>query len=269
MDRGENRDWAKMRENFVADAALPFTLRQLRAQMLHPATLTVVAGLTIILTLAGPFGTGEVFAPLPHALYWLGMISVTYLAGTVAGGLTHQAIGHRLPRSGRIALAAMVNALVIGPLVLLVNWALFDDFPEPALPFLATAGALAAVITVILEVLSRQAPRNADTAPPAIFDRLPLDKRGTLLALSVEDHYVRVRTEMGEELILMRLGDAIRETTPVAGLRVHRSHWVALAAIAAARRMGDRAILTLTDGSEVPASRANLPALREAGILPR
>jgi hypothetical protein len=37
------------------------------------------------------------------------------------------------------------------------------------------------------------------------------------VALSVEDHYVRVRTTRGEEMILMRLSDAIRETAPETG----------------------------------------------------
>ena len=93
--------------------------------------------------------------------------------------------------------------------------------------------------------------------------------RGALVALSSEDHYTRIRTTRGEELVLIRLADAIREAEPVKGLQVHRSHWVALDHIAAARRDGDRAILRLSIGSDIPVSRANVARLREAGLLPR
>ena len=52
---------------------------------------------------------------------------------------------------------------------------------------------------------------------------LTMEKRALLLVLSVEDHYVRVRTTKGDELILMRLTDAIIETDPVPGVRAHGS----------------------------------------------
>lgn len=67
----------------------------------------------------------------------------------------------------------------------------------------------------------------------------------------------------------MRLGDAIREAAPEPGLQVHRSHWVAIAAVTAARREGDRAVLSLSHGGDIPASRSHIPALKEAGLLPR
>ena len=67
----------------------------------------------------------------------------------------------------------------------------------------------------------------------------------------------------------MRLSDAIRESAPEPGLQVHRSHWVARAQVRAARRIGDRAVLTMTTGDDIPASRAHIPALKEAGHLLR
>jgi len=70
-------------------------------------------------------------------------------------------------------------------------------------------------------------------------------------------------------MVLMRLSDAMKETGDLPGAQVHRSHWVAFSAVRAARRDGDRAILTLTSGVEIPVSRANLPKVKEAGLLPR
>ena len=99
--------------------------------------------------------------------------------------------------------------------------------------------------------------------------RLPLAKRGPLVSLSVEDHYVRIRTRQGEEMVLMRLADAVRETRGVVGLQVHRSHWVALDQVRGAARRGDGAVLTMSTGPDIPVSRANVAAIRDAGLLPR
>jgi DNA-binding LytR/AlgR family response regulator len=69
-------------------------------------------------------------------------------------------------------------------------------------------------------------------------------------------------------MILMRLADAIKEVGQTAGLQVHRSHWVAAAAVTSAKRTGDRAILTMSHGADIPVSRTYIPAIKEAGLLP-
>jgi DNA-binding LytR/AlgR family response regulator len=51
-------------------------------------------------------------------------------------------------------------------------------------------------------------------------------------------------------------------------LQVHRAHWVARDQVRTARRSGARAILTMTDGSEVPVSRSFVPVVKAAGLLP-
>lgn len=80
---------------------------------------------------------------------------------------------------------------------------------------------------------------------------------------------MEVVTTRGRASVLMRLVDAMREAGDVRGLQVHRSHWVALDQVTAARRVGDAAVLTLSTGAEVPVSRSRLPDLRAAGLLPR
>ena len=97
---------------------------------------------------------------------------------------------------------------------------------------------------------------------------MPLDKRGPLISLSVQDHYVDIVTTRGREMLLLRLSDAIRETQPTPGLRVHRSHWVALDQVSSARRDGARAVLTMSDGRDIPVSRSHVAAVKEAGLFP-
>ena len=90
----------------------------------------------------------------------------------------------------------------VSALVLLTNHIVFDWLPAGAeLPgFLGTIFAIFLIVTAILDLAGRhRAPlKTAEPsaephpAPPPLLYRLPLEKRAPLVALSVEDHYVRV-----------------------------------------------------------------------------
>jgi hypothetical protein len=103
------------------------------------------------------------------------------------------------------------------------------------------------------------------SAPSRLTLRVPLAVRGEILALEAEDHYVRVHTVRGSALILMRFADAMDELDGVEGLRVHRSWWVAKAAISAAQSRGRRMSLTLSNGVVAPVTRQAAPLIRRAG----
>jgi hypothetical protein len=259
----------RRRESFVNDGAPPSALRDLRDRIAHPAHLAVLAGIGLILGLSGPFGTDGALRLVPRISYWLVTTFATYAAGTFAHDLAWTRLPRDFPSAAKVALAGFASGTAVAATVLVLGLAVFGRLPDGLPGFLATLYAIAMVVTVLFHVLERRLAAGAPDAPPPVLDRVPLDRRGALLALSVEDHYVRVHTTRGTHLVLLRLSDAIRETGTVPGLRVHRSHWVARDAVASARREGDRAILTLRDGREVPVSRANLPALRAAGLLPR
>ena len=53
------------------------------------------------------------------------------------------------------------------------------------------------------------------------------------------------------------------------GLQIHRSHWVAWGAVVETRREGDRVLLRLSTGDDIPVSRSHISKLREAGVLPK
>jgi hypothetical protein len=251
-------------------------LREARAHLRQPATVVALLAVTAVLVLTGPFGTLDSLRAAPRAGYWGVIVLATYATGTVIDiCLAPRLSGLRRPP--RLGLLAGLNGLAITAVVTVINLALLGGVPggPGALGTLATIFAIAAIASGAVRAareIQAPTPATATTgpgAPPALLDRLPLDKRGPLVSLSVEDHYVRVRTTRGEAMVLMRLGDAIREAAPVAGLRVHRSHWVARDAVRAVRREGDRAVLQMTSGGDIPASRSHIPALRQAGLLPR
>ena len=85
--------------------------------------------------------------------------------------------------------------------------------------------------------------------------------------MTMQDHYVDIRTDRGGTLVLMRFVDAIAETNGVEGLQVHRSHWVALGRIAQTVRLGGRPMLKMEDGTMLPVSRSYFDAVRAAGLF--
>ena len=83
-----------------------------------------------------------------------------------------------------------------------------------------------------------------------LADRLPFALRqAPVVALSSEDHYLRVYTPKGEALIHMTLAEAVDALGD--GFQIHRSHWVCAAFIA------DHAAanVILTTGLSLPVSR--------------
>ena len=83
----------------------------------------------------------------------------------------------------------------------------------------------------------------------------------------MEDHYLRIHTALGSDLILLRLRDALAELGPARGRQVHRSWWVAEGAIASTERSGARSLLVLRNGLRVPVSKSFRDDVKEAGWL--
>jgi hypothetical protein len=248
----------------------PSTLREMRRHFSNPITLFVLGAVVAVLTLVGPFGTDQSLTPGFRALYWLAIVGATYVVGFGIDGTLRA----RMPEQMARIVIPLAMGLAITGVVIGVNYLLIGRVPGGRgwLGDTVTIYAIAVIVSAAMQaVMTAMAKTDATDTPrtPPILDRVPLDKRGALVALSVEDHYVRVRTSRGEEMILMRLSDAIRETAPETGLRVHRSHWVAVAQVTSARRDGDRAVLTMAHGGDIPVSRSHIPAVREAGLLPR
>ncbi len=104
-------------------------------------------------------------------------------------------------------------------------------------------------------------------APNPLFDALPAELGSDVIALEMEDHYVRVHTALGSELVLMRLRDAMACVSEIEGRQVHRSWWVARLAIEDVKREGRNVRLVLPLGIEAPVSRAQVSELRDAGWI--
>ncbi|MEZ5997945.1 MAG: LytTR family DNA-binding domain-containing protein [Hyphomonas sp.] len=104
----------------------------------------------------------------------------------------------------------------------------------------------------------------ATSARPHFLDKLPVHKQGDIWALSSELHYVRVYTSRGNDLILMRLSDAIRQCDGIAGIQVHRSHWVANEGVGSVETVDGKMQVRLRNDVALPVSRSYSGAVRNA-----
>ncbi|CUH75396.1 Response regulator of the LytR/AlgR family protein [Tritonibacter multivorans] len=262
--------------------ALHFAIRELHALMRIPTPWICAAGAGLILGLLAPFGTEDTLSLAMRLFYWVFLACLTLFTGSFVNCLMRSFTQRfpPLPHPGGIAVVALVGG-AIGAAVLaevfFMNWLVFGLSPlrrgytvPIALNTLAISIVVNGLITWVTDQLSQDSGSRAEAAPrpvPALINRLPLDKRGDLISLSVQDHYVEVTTTKGREMVLMRLTDAIREAG--GGFQIHRSHWVADGAVTAAQRKSSAAEVTLSDGRALPVSRTYLPVLKEKGLLPR
>src|SRR5690606_23711142 len=137
--------------------------------------------------------------------------------------------------------------------------------------FLAPVAFITLVLSAVNIFRDRKQPVATHAPPPGaaaarFLDRLPAKlRRARLVAVQSEDHYLRLHTDRGSDLILMRLADALGELEGLEGAQTHRSWWVARDAVASVVRGDGRAVLTLEGGLVVPVSRRYAKALRDAG----
>jgi hypothetical protein len=97
-------------------------------------------------------------------------------------------------------------------------------------------------------------PASVNPHTAVILGKMRPDRRGDLLALNAQGHYLRIITNEGEDLILHRFGDAVAELSGDEGAQVHRSWWISQAAIDASESKSLKEI-HLNNGLKIPVSR--------------
>lgn len=125
---------------------------------------------------------------------------------------------------------------------------------------------------MFLRILGRlntagQSDQSNASPTQSFLERLPTKfKTAQLYAVSSEGHYLRVHTDKGSPLILMRISDAVRELENADGLKVHRSWWVAKDGVEDIHKERGRRSLLLKNGEIAPVSRAHFSALKAAKL---
>ncbi len=252
------------------------------------AAVCVAAG--IVLGVLGPFGSFFNDDLLPRLLQWtLSSLAISVVYGAALRAVRPLARRHRIPAWAWVSAVVLVAALPVSAATRMASVAVW--------PFLEKIGWLdwygQAVITtlpltaiyIFLRVrlteprpatpsaasIQQAAPTESLTAEPAadmaFLRRLPPRLGRDIVCLVMEDHYVRAHTALGSDLILLPLHKAVEELAGLEGMQVHRSWWVARAAVQGAVEDGRNIRLRLTNGMEAPVARTAVARLRAAGWL--
>ena len=244
--------------------------------------IAVLAAIGVVLALLAPLGTG--YMPFARRLaYWVVLALAGYLFYKPIGALVLRLAPRlALPEWFLWSISVAIATVPMALLVWLVNeGAARVPTLEIALAHYFGVLVVGAVVTLTFNLLpatrSAPPPREAqdetspvppENPPPVRFlDRLPPELGSELLALEMEDHYVRAHTALGSDLVLLRMRDAVAELDGVEGLQVHRSWWVARCAVEKVLRDGRNVRLRLPRGIEAPVSRTNVSLLKERGWI--
>jgi LytTr DNA-binding domain len=274
-----NGCFANRRGSFVNDTTLSLTLRRWRELMLSRRAQALVAVIAVAAAIIGPFGTVERLSFGRRLVYWSGVVvSHTVIAVLILLAVSF-ALRNRTDRRWlRLAAGGVAASLPLGILQMGLAYVLEGaslTMANGVEIWLSTLTITLAVTAIVgLARGEPQAPVQAPLAAPgpparsssAFLDRLPITVGRELVSLSMQDHYIDVRTSTGHALLLMRLSDAIKELEGIDGLQIHRSHWVAKAAVARLVPHGGRLQVELLDGRTLPVSRSFATAVKGAGL---
>ena len=233
--------------------------------------MVIAMAVAVFMALAGPFGTWR--EPLIERLgFWvIGVGTCGWLACSLELRLRRNERLRKHPAARAFSISALlapIGALLASAAASLlhhrpIDWSLYVT----TVPQVAMVGAgFSALLLLISRRVAAPETRQANADDPTLGGLLPLKLSGAqLLAIQAQDHYVCVHTDQGAVLVSMSFEQALAKVTCLNGARVHRSWWVARAAVVGVQRGDGRAVLALRSGSQAPVSRRYARALRSAG----
>lgn len=219
--------------------------------------IAIILGWSLLFSWMSVYNTGHI--PFGwRLLYWIAAVGT----GAIASIFIQPIVWDRWCAEKPVWVKILVIASLISVPVTLVLMLLE---PIRTVVSILIAYSYVLVISIILSAAmawralhAKLTPETEDaaSAPEQFLARLPAKYHtANLYAVSAEDHYLRVHTNFGDELILMRLSDAIKELADYPGAQTHRSWWVAKRGIGTSRKENGKLILTLHTGVEPPVSR--------------
>ncbi len=130
--------------------------------------------------------------------------------------------------------------------------------PDRTMPVAASADTDGAMPPALVPA----GPTPTPALTEGLLDRLPLAIGRQLVSISSDLHYLQVVTRRGRATVLGSLAEAESELGR-RGLRIHRSHWVALDAIRRLHRNAQGWRCELHDGRSLPVSRRRAAEIKE------
>ena len=178
--------------------------------------LAVAGGL--LMSVTGAFGTGDI-PFLVRTPYWIGQMVMGTAVALSARPLVARTGLLRDWVWAEAAVVALIITTVGAPIIWMLTSLVYSGKLEGRSLefFVGPVAVLSVVMTALNYALQRRAVVThaappGQTAPPRLHERLPAKLRGAdIRAVEAQDHYLKVHTDRGEALILLRLADAIVE----------------------------------------------------------
>ena len=207
-------------------------------------------------------------------LYWGGTMIGSWAIAMVSLGIIVGILRRfSLSQNLMMIVGAIISAAPIALFIKFIVPFVFDDGNRLsfilqylyALPITLTFALMTNLLLGVESTSQKIAPEDENAN--ALLARIPVEKRGPLKYMSAEDHYVKVVTTRGNEMVLMRMADAESAVAHLAGVRIHRSHWVNKEYAVSHDRRNGQPYVTMDDGTELPVSRSYTKQAREAGLI--
>jgi hypothetical protein len=238
------------------------------------ADAALLMALGLFMGAIGPFGS-DILPAAERYPYW----ALCIVGGGLVGVAIDEAVGLRFVIFWRrVAATSLLMTPLVAIWVMVVRWIMYaGPAGAPGLGLLLWQVLVISVLVMAVRALAWRRPRpvvetRTVIAPPlpeaeaAFRRRLSARRRSArLIAIEAHDHYLRVHTDLGPELLTLRFADALAELAGAYGLRVHRSWWVAGDAIEAVRWRRGAGEARLAGGLTAPISRSHARAVKTAG----
>lgn len=266
-------------KNPVNDGAMSLALRQVQQMARGAGFWIVVGGAVLVAAVAGPYYTLERMSFPERLVYWGVVIGLSAVIMTFLSVLAHRVTAARGWNWALVAvLAGMVGVLPVLGAVWLAD-GLATGFGGGGAGLLRLAAFVAPsvigvtlAVNAFIEVQERRAvvadmvPRDvsAPAAPTVLQSKLPHHLGREIVALRAQDHYLEVTTPKGRCMVLMRLGDAVKDLEGLNGMQVHRSWWINLAHVARVEKGANGPEVVLSTVERVPVGRSYRAAFRAA-----
>jgi len=251
--------------------------------------LLVVISIGLFIGFLAPFGMHElpVFMSIS---YWVFTCVCGYFIYSPLINLGHKYLSEKFSAPWlRVAIPSLIASILMSLVVPLITMIFFNspiNLINDFVHFLPKTLVIGGVITFFsvwqnhvkqqqqqLELSTKVIEEHASTADTKsiqieqFMSLLPINKRGQLLCLEMDDHYLKVHTDKCSHMLLMRLKDALLQLEGFPGLQTHRSWWVASDAVVSVNKQNRKMTLLLSNHLEVPVSRTFVDAVKAANII--
>lgn len=253
--------------------------------------MLIMVAIGLLLGYLGPFGSASALGAMNYA-YWVIVCLIGFWVYRPIIYFGDHYLQKYLHRFGyRLVLSTLAASIVMSAIVPVLT-IVFFQYDQPwcglflnSLPKTLAIGGAITVVSIlearlgehkqqlqISEQLLAEQARAVNSHDPLasaepLLEQLPANKRGQLLAIETQDHYLKIYTDQGHHLVLMRLKDALTLLKDYPGLQIHRSWWVAEAAITGTQKADRKTWLVLTNDVQAPVSRTFAADVKKRGWM--